>query len=112
MTRTQVPTGEASPFNVIDSHSKNAAHVQQNAVQEVNYVEEEDELEEEEDEDAGSDTSAMSEENHRSIPQHVLDDMAKFEASFKDLAKQYRLIDRIGEGSFGHVKPPVIHAYI
>lgn len=45
-----------------------------------------------------SDATDDQEVPETSISRSVADDIAKFEASFKDLSKRYRLIDRIGEG--------------
>lgn len=55
-----------------------------------------------EDEDAesdGSDTTDVSEdERSAAVPRSVKEDIAKFEDSFRELTKRYRLINRIGEG--------------
>lgn len=37
------------------------------------------------------------------VDDYVLDDMEKFEASFKNISQRYRLINRIGEGTFSTV---------
>ena len=45
-----------------------------------------------------SDATDDQEVPQTSVSRSVADDIAKFEASFRDLSKRYRLIDRIGEG--------------
>ena len=46
-----------------------------------------------------SDTSEDSIGDPSSIEKSVLEDMIKFEDSFKGITKRFRLIDRIGEGT-------------
>ena len=45
----------------------------------------------------------VSEEEDEDIDEAVLDDMEKFEQSFKNITQRYRLINRIGEGTFSTV---------
>ena len=79
----KVPTGEPSPFNVpTNTHPKAARSI----------VEEESES----DDSVASDDE--SDIDHKPIPRSVREDIVKFEESFRDIAKRYRLIDRIGEG--------------
>ena len=85
----KVPTGEPSPFNVLDDVPHNVTRSNHQAV-----VQDDDAMSV--DEEISDDSS---ETHHKVVPRSVLDDIARFEESFKDLAKQYRLIDRIGEGS-------------
>jgi len=62
----------------------------------------------EEDEDTVMDESrgpleesgcTRSDDSGEEVEESVADDMARFEDSFKDITKRYRLINRIGEGS-------------
>ena len=46
-----------------------------------------------------SDDSDISQEKHRKISPNVLEDMVKFEESFKGITQRFRLINRIGEGA-------------
>jgi cell division control protein 7 len=45
-----------------------------------------------------TDRPSDSEDDSSDISPVVAEDIAKFEESFKDITKKYRLIDRIGEG--------------
>lgn len=45
----------------------------------------------------------VSEEEQENIDDAVLDDMERFEQSFKNINQRYRLINRIGEGTFSTV---------
>ena len=45
----------------------------------------------------------VSEEEEEEIDDAVADDMDRFEASFKNISQRYRLINRIGEGTFSTV---------
>ena len=96
MARTRVPTGEPSPFNILEDQPQNDSKMRESTEElipddEVSGAE-----------TIGSDTSDASEDNHRVVPRTVLEDIAKFEKSFPDIMKQYRLIDRIGEGQYLH----------
>ena len=57
----------------------------------------------EEDEDDLEDEEAFDEyeEDEDDIDDSVAEDMKKLEESFKGISQKYRLINRIGEGSFG-----------
>ena len=83
---SKVPTAEPSPFNVVEDSSRTESEVEEEL--ETN--------DQESDEDATSDV--QPERRPKPISRSVREDIARFEESFKDLAKQYRLIDRIGEG--------------
>ena len=48
---------------------------------------------------AESSGCAASDESDEEVEDSVPEDMAKFEESFKEIAGQYRLINRIGEGA-------------
>ena len=90
-----VPTNEPSPFN--PQHAPDGRNKRRVIAR---RVAEEDQEEEEgsEDDTEASNASDESEGNYRKVLRGVREDMAKFEDSFRDVAKQYRLIDRIGEG--------------
>lgn len=45
----------------------------------------------------------ISDDEDNDIEDDVLDDMERFEQSFKNIAQRYRLINRIGEGTFSTV---------
>ena len=45
-----------------------------------------------------SESDDSSDEAQKPLSRAVLDEITKFEDSFKDITKQYRIIDRIGEG--------------
>lgn len=45
----------------------------------------------------------VSEEDQEDVDDAVMEDMDKFEASFKNITQRYRLINRIGEGTFSTV---------
>lgn len=85
----KVPTGEPSPFNVLEDVPQNVTRANhQEVVQDDDAMSVDEQI---------SDDS--SETHHTLVPRSVLDDIARFEESFNDLTKQYRLIDRIGEGN-------------
>ncbi|KAI4153009.1 MAG: hypothetical protein LQ340_002570 [Diploschistes diacapsis] len=89
----KVPTGEPSPFNVLEDVPQNVTRANhQEVVQDDDAMSVDEQI---------SDDS--SETHHTLVPRSVLDDIARFEESFNDLTKQYRLIDRIGEGTFSTV---------
>nr|POE47969.1 cell cycle serine/threonine-protein kinase hsk1 [Quercus suber] len=64
---------------------------------------------EEETEDLDESMAAMDEsvgtvsDNDEEVDEAVLEDMERFEASFKNINQRYRLINRIGEGTFSTV---------
>ena len=82
----KVPTGEPSPFNL----NNNIVEATESERQEMALDEEDS------DEDETSDDE--SERQIQPVPRSVREDIVKFEEAFKDLGRQYRLIDRIGEG--------------
>lgn len=82
----KLPTGEPSPFNVLRKSPRKASEPE---VEEIISDDEESDI---------SDTSEGPEQLHKTVTRSVLEEIAKFEESFKDFAKRYRLIDRIGEG--------------
>ena len=85
----KVPTGEPSPFNILgDTHPKTTKSQVQDSIS----------LNSEPNSDGSETSDEDSEIHHKPVPRSVREDIAKFEESFNDLAKQYRLIDRIGEG--------------
>ncbi|KXT18420.1 hypothetical protein AC579_8164 [Pseudocercospora musae] len=45
----------------------------------------------------------ISDEEEEDVDSAVMDDIEKFEASFKNITQRYRLINRIGEGTFSTV---------
>ena len=85
----RVPTGEPSPFNIVEDPA-DKLHKQDLAVAQMESDDQES--------DVASDVTNSSEEEEREISELVLEDMEKFEESFKGITKQYRLINRIGEG--------------
>lgn len=93
MTRSKVPTAEPSPFNILEDPPGVDEKFPRNG--QTNY--DSSDGEDSQAEDSMSDGSESSTSDDEPSSQ-VLEDMAKFEESFKDLAQQYRLIDRIGEG--------------
>ena len=96
MVKTKAPTGEPSPFNILEDAHDTPEH--QAHVQEAGF----DVIERDEVSDDGSEASGGSEssmESHRPIDKSVLEDMAKFEDSFKGITQRFRLINRIGEGT-------------
>ena len=54
-----------------------------------------------------SESEDSAEEVQNPLSRTVLEEIGKFEDSFKDITKQYRIIDRIGEGACG-VHQPVL----
>ena len=47
--------------------------------------------------------ATISDDEQEPVEETVLDDIERFEASFKNITKRYRLINRIGEGTFSTV---------
>ncbi|KAI5363901.1 Putative serine/threonine-protein kinase, active [Septoria linicola] len=47
--------------------------------------------------------ATISDDEQEQVEDVVLDDIERFEASFKNITKRYRLINRIGEGTFSTV---------
>ncbi|KAM3413885.1 hypothetical protein BST61_g10559 [Cercospora zeina] len=47
--------------------------------------------------------ATITDDEDENVEDVVLDDIEKFEASFKNITKRYRLINRIGEGTFSTV---------
>ena len=93
MARTRISTREPNPFSILKDQPNNGDGSRESTDELVL-----DDKEVSDEETAGSDTSDASEASHRVIPRSVLEDIAKFEDDFPDIATQYRLIDRIGEG--------------
>lgn len=97
MVKTKAPTGEPSPFNILEDPHDTPEHGQAH-VKEAGF----DLIERGEVSDDGSEASDGSEssvESRRPIDKSVLEDMAKFEDSFKGITQRFRLINRIGEGT-------------
>ncbi|TAQ87627.1 hypothetical protein B7494_g4075 [Chlorociboria aeruginascens] len=69
----------------------------------LDEVEEEEEEEEEEDETQEDAYSDSSEESYGRVDADVKEDMDKFQETFQGITKRFRLINRIGEGTFSTV---------
>lgn len=98
-----MPTNEPSPFNpqhALDGRNKRRAIIAKRMEEDEEEGEEGEGQETSEDDTEASDASDKFEGNRRKVSRGVREDIAKFEESFKEVAKQYRLIDRIGEGLF------------
>ena len=54
-------------------------------------------------EEAYSEVDESSDEERKPVLRSVLDEIARFEKSFQDITRQYRIIDKIGEGTFSTV---------
>jgi hypothetical protein len=67
-------------------------------VMEMTIPEEDMENEMEDVESDASDTTELSEDSQKVVPSSVLEDIRKFETTFKDLTMRYRIMNRIGEG--------------
>ncbi|MCJ1382206.1 hypothetical protein MMC17_005318 [Xylographa soralifera] len=100
MAKTKPSAAEPSPFNILEDRPT-LDEYQARIEQKRRYQREREELG-----DDGSDTSddsAVQVKKPRAIDPTVKEDMIKFEESFKGINKRYRLIDRIGEGTFSTV---------
>lgn len=97
MVKSKAPTGEPSPFNILED-PRDTPEQSHASVKEAGFdVIDRDEVSG--DESEGSNGSESSVESRRPIDKSVLEDMAKFEDSFKGITQRFRLINRIGEGA-------------
>ena len=95
MARAKPPSAEPSPFNILeDRPTLDEYQLQVEAAQRDRHGRDENS----DDDSATTDDSAASRKRHRKKDPSVVEDMAKFEESFRGITKRYRLIDRIGEG--------------
>ena len=91
------PTGDPNPFDILDEsrHQVPRNHVEsrrgrpgrlgQDEIAEYSGTE--------------SERSDGSAESHGAVEKAVMEDMAKFEDTFKGITERFRLINRIGEGT-------------
>ena len=96
MARTTIPTAESSTFSILEDQQSNGERMRASTEELVLDDDEKGSGEE----TIGSDTSNSAEDDETGISPSVLDDIAKFQSSFQDIARQYRIIDRIGEGYY------------
>ncbi|KAL9122083.1 MAG: hypothetical protein Q9187_001367 [Circinaria calcarea] len=101
MVKSKAPTGEPSPFNVLEDSRDTPEHNHASVKEEGFDVIDRDEVSG--DESEGSNGSESSIESRRPIDKSVMEDMVKFEESFKGITQRFRLINRIGEGTFSTV---------
>ncbi|MCJ1388966.1 hypothetical protein MMC18_001818 [Xylographa bjoerkii] len=100
MAKAKPSAAEPSPFNILEERPT-LDEYQARIEQRRRHQREREELG-----DVASDTSddsAVQVKKPRPIDPAVKEDMVKFEESFKGINKRYRLIDRIGEGTFSTV---------
>ncbi|MCJ1320708.1 hypothetical protein MMC15_006049 [Xylographa vitiligo] len=100
MSRTKPSAAEPSPFNILEDRPT-LDEYQARIEQKRRYQREREELGD--DASDTSDDSAVRVKKTRPVDPTVKEDMIKFEESFKGINKRYRLIDRIGEGTFSTV---------
>ena len=95
MARAKPPSAEPSPFNILeDRPTLDEYQLKVEAAQRDRRVG--DEISD--DDSETTDDSVASKKQHRKKDPVVVEDMVKFEESFRGITKRYRLIDRIGEG--------------
>ncbi|MCJ1415101.1 hypothetical protein MMC32_001432 [Xylographa parallela] len=100
MAKAKPSAAEPSPFNVLEDRPT-LDEYQARIEQKRRYQREREELGD--DASDTTDDSAVQVKKPRPIDPSVKEDMIKFEESFKGINKRYRLIDRIGEGTFSTV---------
>ena len=99
MARAKPPSAEPSPFNILEDRPTLDEY--QKRIEQARRDRGPQEELSEDDSDSSNDVAAPG-KKYRKIDPAVLEDMVKFEDSFKGINKRYRLIDRIGEGTGHH----------
>ena len=94
MTKLRAPSGEESPFNILED-PRDQGHTDSKLVDDEPNCR--DDFSEEMSE--ASDSSESSSRSRQPVDKSVMEDMAKFEESFKGITQRFRLINRIGEGT-------------
>lgn len=91
MARRAIPTAEESPFNILEDFPRNP-----NGQTKSRQPGNEDNLSD--DSAETSDDSRDSTESQADANRALVDDLTKFEESFKGITTRFKLISRIGEG--------------
>lgn len=102
MARPAIPIAEKNPFLTSKrlAPANNLSHeLESSPVSQC----EPDECEEGEDEQEGSESSEGSAESEYAVDETVKEEMAKLEGTFREIGMKFRLIARIGEGTFSTV---------
>ena len=86
------PAGDPSPFNVLEDSNDQDVESTPGAPEKY------DQDEVSENSGTESEGSESSIESQETVEKAVMEDMAKFEDTFKGITKRFRLINRIGEG--------------
>ncbi|MCJ1475190.1 hypothetical protein MMC13_003850 [Lambiella insularis] len=99
MAKAKPSAAEPSPFNILEDRPTLDEY--QAKIEKARRDRRQEGVEH--DESDTSDDSAVQVKKPRSVDPAVKEDMLKFEESFRGINKRYRLIDRIGEGTFSTV---------
>jgi len=96
MAKAKPPSAGPSPFNILEDRPSLDEYQQRKKEEQQSPNDSDRSISDES--DASEDSVASKKHKRRKIDPAVAEDMAKFEESFKGIAKRYKLIDRIGEG--------------
>lgn len=101
-TRPAVPIAENNPF-LTNKHLAPANHLRHELQSGTGSQYDTDEFEEDEDEQEGSECSERSAESEYTVDETVKEEMEKLEDTFREIGMRFRMIARIGEGTFSTV---------